>query len=87
MATTNEMSWLCIGIRFLIVWVLVFASYNPSGYSFVDWALNTESGNVIFKIFVGFVLVIVWEIYIRATRRSLGDIGVCIFCCVVLVAD
>jgi len=76
MSNTNQMSWAGIGFRFLIALVIVFASYNPSGYSFIDWVLNTDSGNIIFKLFVGVVLVIGWAIYIRATRRSLGMIGV-----------
>lgn len=80
MATTNEMSWFGIGIRFLIAWIIVFASYNPSGYSFVSWVLNTESGNIVFKVFVGISLVIGWAIYIRATRRSLGVIGIVLAC-------
>jgi len=76
MTTKNEMSWLGIGIRFLIALVLVFASYNPSGYSFFDWVLQEDSGNIAFKIFTGVVLIIGWAIYIRATRRSLGMIGI-----------
>jgi len=76
MTNTNEMSWLGIGIRFSIALILVFASYNPSGYSFYDWVLLENSGNIAFKIFVGVVLIIGWAIYIRATRRSLGMIGI-----------
>ena len=76
MTNKNEMSWLGIGIRFLIALVLVFASYNPSGYSFFDWVLQENTGNIAFKIFVGVVLIIGWAIYIRATRRSLGIIGI-----------
>lgn len=76
MTKTNEMTWLGIGIRFSIALILVFASYNPSGYSFFDWVLQTDSGNIAFKILVGIVLLIGWAIYIRATRRSLGMIGI-----------
>jgi len=76
MANKNEMSWLGIGIRFFIALILVFASYNPSGYSFFDWVLQAASENIAVKIFLGVVLVIGWAIYIRATRRSLGMIGV-----------
>jgi len=76
MANKNEMSWLGIGVRFFIALILVFASYNPSGYSFFDWVLQAASENIAVKIFLGVVLVIGWAIYIRATRRSLGMIGV-----------
>jgi len=76
MAGTNDMTWLGIGIRFSIALILVFATYNPSGYSFYDWVLQENSGNIAFQIFTGVVLLIGWAIYIRATRRSLGMIGI-----------
>ena len=76
MVGSNEMSWLGIGLRFSIALILVFATYNPSGYSFYDWVLQENSGNIAFKIFTGVVLLIGWAIYVRATRRSLGMIGI-----------
>lgn len=76
MANTNQMTWLGIGIRFLIALIIVFATYNPSGYSFIDWVLHDNSGSIPFKILLGIVLVIGWTIYIRATRRSLGMFGI-----------
>jgi len=76
MVGSNEMSWMGIGIRFSIALILVFATYNPSGYSFYDWVLQENSGNIAFKIFIGVVILIGWAIYIRATRRSLGMIGI-----------
>jgi len=76
MAITNEMSWLGIGIRYLIALVLVFSTYNPEGYSYIDWVINLDSGSIPFKILTGVVLAIGWAVYIRATRRSLGMIGI-----------
>ena len=76
MAITNEMSWWGIGIRYLIALILVFSTYNPEGYSYVDWAMNMDTGPIPLKILVGVVLLIGWAIYVRATRRSLGMIGV-----------
>ena len=76
MPVTNEMSWPGIGIRYLIALVLVFATYNPEGYSYIDWIFQTDTGSLPLKILVGVVLVIGLSIYVRATRRSLGMIGV-----------
>ncbi|MCW8956246.1 MAG: DUF6524 family protein [Gammaproteobacteria bacterium] len=76
MAITNEMSWAGIGIRFLIAWILVFATYNPDGYSYIDWIFMFDSGSLPLKLLLGVVLIIGWAIYIRATRRSLGMIGI-----------
>ena len=76
MPITNEMSWLGIGIRYLIALILVFATYNPEGYSYDDWVFNMDTGPLPLKILAGVVLVIGLSIYVRATRRSLGMIGV-----------
>lgn len=76
MAITNEMSWAGIGIRFLIAWILVFATYNPDGYSYIDWVLAFDSGQLPLKLLAGVVIAIGWAIYVRATRRSLGMIGI-----------
>ena len=76
MVAPTEMSWLGIGIRFLIALIIVFATYNPEGYSYIDWVFTADSGPIPLKIFAGIVLIIGWAVYIRATRRSLGMIGV-----------
>lgn len=76
MAITNEMSWAGIGIRFLIAWILVFATYNPDGYSYIDWVLRFDSGQLPLKLLAGVVIAIGWAIYVRATRRSLGMVGI-----------
>jgi len=70
------MSWVGIGLRFLIAWILVFATYNPDGYSYIDWIFVMDNGSLPLKLLSGVVLVIGWAIYIRATRRSLGMIGI-----------
>lgn len=76
MPITNEMSWSGIGIRYLIALILVFSTYNPEGYSYIDWVLSTDTGSFPLKILVGVVLVIGLSVYVRATRRSLGMIGI-----------
>jgi len=62
-------------IRFVLALVLVFASINPSGYSWFHWF--TESANKFDPLLILglIVLLIGWAIYIRATIRSLGVIG------------
>jgi hypothetical protein len=78
MKTSTEMSWSGIGLRFLIALFIVFLTYNPEGYSYLDWVFTKDSGSIPLKIFAGIVLLIGWAIYIRATRRSLGMVGVLI---------
>ena len=64
-------------LRLLGATVLVFASYNPSGYSFVSWveAAWGESNVGPEHYFVGMILLIGWVILLRATFNSLGMIG------------
>ncbi len=62
-------------IRFAMALVLVFASYNPSEYSWFHWFWNAENKLNALLIFSGVVLLIGWAIYLRATVRSLGFVG------------
>lgn len=56
--------------------VLVFASYNPTGTSFYDWAIIPLPDINPVKAFAGILLLVGWIIFIRATLRSLGIIGI-----------
>jgi len=62
-------------IRFLFAVALVFCTYNPEGYSFYHWVIKDFSQITPMKVLSGLVLLIGWIIYIRATLRSLGAIG------------
>ncbi|MCK5665409.1 MAG: hypothetical protein KAI17_18100 [Thiotrichaceae bacterium] len=63
-------------IRLFFALILVFASYNPSDYSFYHWLTQSlDQGLQPLLIFCGVVLLIGWVIYIRATITSLGVIG------------
>jgi hypothetical protein len=61
--------------RALVALALVFATYNPEGYSYYHWALAKLPEFSVVKGFVGVVLLIGWAIYVRATLHSLGAIG------------
>ena len=60
-------------LRFVFALVLVFLTYNPSGYSWVGW-LETDIP-MVYKAAGGIVLLIGWVIFLRATWNSLGPIG------------
>ena len=76
-------------IRFFIALVLVFVSFNPSGYSFFH-SVTQQLFPLPVLLLVGVVLLIGWVIFLRATLRSLGPIGitlsVALFACLVWVA-
>lgn len=65
-------------VRVLAALVLVYGTWNPFGYSFVDWAIEpliggpATEGPAALKFLVGVLLVVGWAIFLSATRRSLG---------------
>jgi hypothetical protein len=73
---TVTFSWQNFLIRFLFAILLVFSTYNPSGYSYYNWVLEGFPSSInALSAFAGIVLIIGWTIYLRATWRSLGPIG------------
>lgn len=62
-------------VRWVVALVLVLATYNPTGYSFFHWVAGMDGGNLPLKVLAGVVLAIVYVIYLRATFRSIGPIG------------
>ena len=62
-------------IRFLAALILVFASYNPSGYSWTHWLIEAENKMDPLLLLSGVVLLIGWSIFLRATIRSLDFVG------------
>ena len=62
-------------IRFVLALVLVFASINPSGYSWYHWFMESANKFDPLLILGLVVLLIGWAIYLRATIRSLGVMG------------
>lgn len=76
MAVSKEFNWLGFGARLLGAFVLVFATFNPSGHSYFHWVMRELPQFSILKGFLGVTLLIGWAVYLRATSRSLGPIGV-----------
>lgn len=65
-------------IRMLVAFVLVFATYNPSGHSWSNWFINSIQARDFtnpWLILTGVLLIIGWAIYLRATSRSMGMSG------------
>ena len=71
----KEFGFAGFALRFLFALILVFASYNPSGYSFSHWLMATLPSFTPQVALCGIALIIGWIIYLRATLLSLGKIG------------
>ena len=72
----DRFGWDNFALRLGFAIVLVAATYNPSGYSFYHWAIQNLSAFGPEQAVAGIVLLIGWIIYLRATMRSLGVLGV-----------
>lgn len=76
-------NWLSFLIRFLFALVLVYATYNPEGYSYFHWIQasfnHTETGLMgsdALKFVAGILLLGGWILFLNATRDSLGVLGI-----------
>lgn len=75
MATYKGLTWSGFFLRLLAAIVLVFSTYNPSGWSYYHWVSENLSSLDPLMALAGIVLLIGWAIYLRATARSLGIVG------------
>ena len=63
-------------VRILFAVILVVATWNPAGVSYVGWALIDTSTFDATKALVGVLLLAGWIMAVRATWVSLGLMGV-----------
>lgn len=75
----TRFTWQSFYLRLVFALLLVFLTYNPSGYSFYHWAKNALFGDAFILsppfALSAIVLTIGWTVYIRATLNSLGGFG------------
>ena len=62
-------------LRVLFALAIVIATWNPTGWSYVQWALIGTSTFDATKALVGVLLLAAWLLCIRATWVSLGLMG------------
>lgn len=62
--------------RFLASLVLVLATYNPTGKSYVHWVAGVFPHIQPLQAVVGLALLGLWIFFVHATWRSLGTLGV-----------
>ena len=74
------MSWTGFMVRWLAAAALVFATFNPTGWSYFHWIIasgaDAGAGNVPLKILAGLLLLAGFAVYFRATWLSLGLLGI-----------
>ena len=62
-------------LRIVFALAIVIATWNPTGWSYVQWALIDTSTFDATKALVGVLLLAAWLLCIRATWVSLGPMG------------
>lgn len=80
----GSLTWIGFLLRLVFAWGLVFATYNPAGYSYFHWlqasfgqpqASGLLGANAL-KFVAGVLLLTGWVVYINATATSLGLLGI-----------
>lgn len=71
-------------VRWLIAFVLLTATWNPTQWNFVRWVMDNGTANLPVSVLIGLILVIGYVIYLRATLRSIGPFGMALVAAVFL---
>ena len=61
--------------RWLGAFALLALTFNPTEYNYVQWVRSYGSMNVSIAVLAGLVLLVGYIIYLRATLRSIGALG------------
>ena len=62
-------------IRWLIALVLILLTYNPTEWNYTAWVSRTWPGQMPLAVLLGLLLLVGYIIYLRATLRSIGPLG------------
>lgn len=81
-----------VAARFVIALLLVYATFNPEGYSYFHWAIDpavrgqmeVARDQLPIKLLVGLLLLGVWAFLIQTTRRALGLKGIVLMVAILL---
>jgi len=63
-------------LRWLFAVALVLLTFNPSGHSYYDWLFSSLPKVTPMIAVCGLLLLIGWIVFIGATLRSIGSIGI-----------
>ena len=81
----RTLTWRGVVVRILLVSFLLFATYNPSNMSLLQW-LWTSASPFSVKLFGVTTLAIVWIILLRLSLSGLRGLGVFVLFCVFFAA-
>jgi len=61
--------------RWVLAFILLAVTYNPTSYNYLSWAMENYSLDTPMAVLAGLLLMAGYIIYLRATLRSIGIIG------------
>ncbi|KIN71718.1 DUF6524 family protein [Sulfitobacter guttiformis] len=70
-------------IRWICAFALLAATFNPTEYNYVQWVRSYGGMNMSIAVLTGLFLLIGYIIYLRATLRSIGGLGMVLVLAVV----
>ncbi|WP_424976035.1 DUF6524 family protein [Dinoroseobacter sp. S124A] len=62
-------------IRWLAAFLLLAATYNPTDFNYIRWALGNHEAQLSVVVLLGLLLSVGYIIFLRATLRSIGLFG------------
>ncbi len=62
-------------LRWVFAFVLLAVTFNPTDWNYIRWASISWDDQTSVVFLVGLVLLIAYVIYLRATFRSIGAVG------------
>ncbi len=63
-------------IRWLVAFTLLAATFNPTEWNYTYWVTQNFSDQMPLAVLIGLLLTVGYIIYLRATLRSIGGIGI-----------
>ena len=69
--------------RWLFALGLLTATYNPTQFNYIRWVSSYGDQNLSIAVLFGLLLIIGYIIYVRATLRSIGGVGMALILAIV----
>lgn len=70
-------------LRWAFAFLLLAATFNPTPYNYIGWALENGSDELPLAVFLALMLIVGYVIYLRATIRSIGAFGMVLVAAIV----
>lgn len=70
-------------LRWLGAFILLAATFNPTEWNYVKWSMANGNAQLPLTLFLGLLLLVGYLIYVMATLRSIGALGILLIAAIV----